>query len=160
VSAAVTLRHMTLEDVPTVAELDQMSFSLPWPERSFRFEVTENDCSRCWVAEADGRIVGMLVLWVIVDEAHIATIAVHPDYRRQGVGEHILRETLKSAKVEGVVRATLEVRAGNMAAREMYRKFGFEIVGTRPRYYKDNNEDAILLTLHSLKNLDSFLEKR
>ncbi len=153
-SADVTLRQMTLEDVPTVAEMDRISFSLPWPERSFRFEVTENDCSRCWVAEADGRIVGMLVLWVIVDEAHIATIAVHPDYRRQGMGEHILRETLKAARTDGAVRATLEVRAGNAAAQEMYRKFGFEVVGSRPRYYKDNNEDAILLTLQNLDHLE------
>ena len=159
-SDAVTLRPMTLEDVPTVAELDRISFSLPWPERSFRFEVTENECSRCWVAETDGRIVGMLVLWVIVDEAHIATIAVYPDYRRRGIGEHILRETLKSAKEEGAVRATLEVRAGNRAAQEMYRKFGFEMVGTRPCYYKDNNEDAILLTLQNLDHLDDCMEKK
>jgi ribosomal-protein-alanine N-acetyltransferase len=145
---------MTLEDVPTVAELDRISFSLPWPERSFRFEVTENDCSRCWVAEADGQIVGMLVLWLIMDEAHIATIAVHPDYRQRGIGAHILRETLKAAKAEGAGRATLEVRVGNLAAQEMYRKFGFEVVGSRPHYYKDNNEDAILLTLQNLNHLE------
>jgi len=153
VNAAVTLRPMTLEDVPTVAELDRISFSLPWPERSFRFELTENESSICWVAEADGRIIGMLVMWVILDEAHIATVAIHPDYRRQGIGEHFLREMLKAARDEGAVRATLEVRVGNVAAQEMYRKFGFETVGTRPRYYKDNNEDAILLTLPSLENL-------
>ena len=152
-NAAVTLRPMTLEDVPTVAELDRISFSLPWPERSFRFELTENESSICWVAEVDGRIIGMLVMWVILDEAHIATIAVHPDYRRQGIGEYILREMLKAARDEGAVRATLEVRVGNVAAQEMYRKFGFETVGTRLRYYKDNNEDAILLTLPSLENL-------
>jgi len=70
--------------------LTRFRFSLPWPERSFRFELTENPVSCGWVAEVDGRIVAMLVLWFIIDEAHIATIAVHPDFRRQGIGEQIL----------------------------------------------------------------------
>ena len=64
------IRKMTLEDVPTVLVLDQISFSLPWPERSFRFELTENTASRCWVAEVDGRIVGMVVGWLSSPLAH------------------------------------------------------------------------------------------
>jgi len=82
----VDIRKMTLDDLPQVIAIDQVSFSLPWPERSFRFEITDNPASRCWVIEGEGgRIIGMLVLWLIVDEAHIATIAVHADYRRQGI---------------------------------------------------------------------------
>ena len=73
------IRRMTLEDVPTVHEIDTLSFSLPWPERSFQFELTENPVSRGWVAESGGRIAAMLVLWLIVDEAHIATVATHPE---------------------------------------------------------------------------------
>ncbi len=79
------IRKMTLQDIPAVIELDQISFSLPWPERSFRFEVSENPASRCWVAEVDGRLVGMVVAWLFVEEAHIATLATLPEYRRQGV---------------------------------------------------------------------------
>ena len=82
-------RRMIVEDIPAVHEIDTLSFSLPWTERSFRFELTQNPVSRAWVAEVDGRIAAMLVLWFIVDEAHIATIAVHPDFRRQGIGEQI-----------------------------------------------------------------------
>lgn len=145
---------MMLEDIPAVVELDRISFSLPWPERSFRFEVSENRCSRCWVAEVEGKVVGMLVLWLIVDEAHVATLAVHPEYRRRGIGEQLLCEALKSISEEGAQQAALEVRAGNTAAQAMYRKLGFEISGTRLRYYKDNFEDAILLTL---KNLESMI---
>jgi ribosomal-protein-alanine N-acetyltransferase len=146
---------MTLEDVPQVAEIDRRSFSLPWPERSFRFEVADNPASRNWVVEADGRVIAMLVLWLIVDEAHIATIATHPDFRRRGIGERLLVEALISARKEGARRAFLEVRAGNAAAQAMYRKYGFEITGVRPRYYKDNNEDALLMTLECLDELEA-----
>ena len=149
------IRRMTLVDVPTVHEIDLLSFSLPWPERSFRFELTENQVSRGWVAEVEGVIAAMLVLWFIVDEAHIATIAVHPDFRRQGIGEQILLHALRTARAEGANRAFLEVRAGNAAAQAMYKKYGFEVVGVRPGYYKDNNEDALLMNLEKFDCLET-----
>jgi ribosomal-protein-alanine N-acetyltransferase len=144
-----------LEDVPAVHEIDVLSFSLPWPERSFRYEVTENPVSRGWVADMDGRIAAMLVLWFIIDEAHIATIAVHPDFRRQGIGEQILLAALRAVREEGARRAFLEVRAGNAAAQAMYRKYGFEVVGVRPKYYRDNNEDAFLMNLENFDFLET-----
>jgi ribosomal-protein-alanine N-acetyltransferase len=149
------IRRMRLEDVPAVHEIDMLSFSLPWSERSFRYEVTQNPVSRGWVAETEGRIAAMLVLWLVVDEAHIATIAVHPDFRRQGIGEQILLSALRSAKDEGAQRAFLEVRAGNAAAQAMYKKYGFTITGVRPRYYKNNNEDAFLMDLDNLDLLET-----
>ena len=149
------IRRMTLVDVPTVHEIDLLSFSLPWPERSFRFEITDNQVSRGWVAEVDGKIAAMLVLWFIVDEAHIATIAVHPDFRRQGIGEQILLHALQAARDEGASRAFLEVRAGNSAAQAMYKKYGFYVAGVRPGYYKDNNEDAFLMNLEKLDFLEA-----
>ena len=149
----LTIRRMELEDVPAVHEIDVLSFSLPWSERSFRFEVTENPASRGWVVEADGRIVAVLVLWLLVDEAHIATIATHPDFRRQRIGETLMLEALRSARAEGARRAFLEVRAGNMAAQALYKKYGFVVDGIRPRYYQDNNEDAVLMSLNDLTNL-------
>ena len=148
----VIIRRMTVEDVPAVAAIDQISFSLPWPERSFIYEVDMNPVARCWVAETDDkRIAAMLVLWLIVDEAHVATIATHPDFRKQGIGERILMVALKDAAEAGATHALLEVRERNEAALNMYRKFGFEVAGRRPKYYKDNGEDAILMTLHNLE---------
>jgi [ribosomal protein S18]-alanine N-acetyltransferase len=141
------IRRMELEDIPAVHEIDLLSFSLPWPERSFRFELTENPVSRGWVAEVDQKIAAMLVLWFIVDEAHVATIAVHPDFRRQGIGEQILLQALRAAHAEGAQRAFLEVRAGNAAAQAMYKKYGFEVAGVRRGYYQDNDEDALLMNL-------------
>ena len=146
----LTIRKMTVEDVPAVVELDQVSFSLPWPERSFRFELTDNPASRCWVADLDGKLVGMIVVWLIVDEAHVATIATHPDYRRQGVAKRLLAHTLLEIMREGARSSFLEVRESNFAAQEMYRKFGYEVTGRRRRYYRDNDEDAILMNLDSL----------
>ena len=147
---SLIIRKMTVEDVPAAHEIDRLSFALPWPERSLRFEVTDNPAARCWVAELDGNVVGMLVLWVIIDEAHIATLATHHEFRRQGIAKQLLVTALDNAYVEGARSALLEVRAGNEAAQAMYRKFGFEIVGRRERYYKDNNEDAVLMTLKRL----------
>lgn len=151
----VTYRRMTLDDVPAVHEIDVLSFTLPWPERSFRFEISENPVSRGWVAEIDTKIVAMLVIWRILDEAHIATIATHPEFRRKGIGEHLMMVALLSAREEGARHAFLEVRAGNLAAQLMYKKYGFIVAGTRPRYYKDNNEDAILMDLVDLQNLEA-----
>jgi [ribosomal protein S18]-alanine N-acetyltransferase len=149
-----SIRRMTLEDVPFVHEIDTLSFSLPWPERSFRFELTENPVARPWVVESGGRVAAMLVLWLIIDEAHIATIATHPDFRRQGFAERLMIAALVSAREEGARRAFLEVRAGNAGALELYKKYGFIIVGVRKGYYKDNNEDAILMNLEELNTLE------
>lgn len=154
---SLSIRKMTLNDLKQVVEIDKTSFSLPWPERSFRFELEENLASRSWVAELDAQIVGMVVAWFIVDEIHIATIATHPDFRRQGIGSNLLLHTLQSAREEGAITSFLEVREGNMYAQEMYRKFGFVEDGRRKGYYKDNGEDAILM---SLKNINQALEAR
>jgi ribosomal-protein-alanine N-acetyltransferase len=141
-----SIRRMTLDDVEQVVAIDQASFSLPWPERTFRYEVAENSASRPWVVDVDGRVVAMIVVWFIVDEAHIATIATHPDFRRQGIGRKLLVHALMAAKEEGARTALLEVRESNDKAQEMYRKLGFLEVNRRPQYYSDNGEDAILMT--------------
>ncbi len=148
----VLIRKMTVEDVPVVAQLDRMSFSLPWPEHAFYYEVKDNSAARCFVAETeDGKVVGMVISWIILDELHIATLAVHPDYRRQGIGERILTEAVQDGYQAGTRYALLEVRAGNEAAQNLYRKFGFKVAGKRPKYYKDNGEDAILMNLDDLE---------
>jgi ribosomal-protein-alanine N-acetyltransferase len=141
------IRKMAVEDLEQVVAIDQSSFSLPWPPRSFYFEVTNNPASRCWVADLEGKIIAMLVAWFVVDEIHIATIATHPDFRKQGIGEDLLSHTLQFARAEGALTSFLEVRESNEAALNMYRKFGYVETSRRENYYADNNEDAILMTL-------------
>lgn len=151
----LTIRPMQMDDLQQVRRIDQVSFSLPWPESAYRFELTENPASRSWVAvydSADGEqvVVGMIVVWLILDEAHIATLAVHPDYRERGIGSILLVEALQSVLLQGARSAFLEVRASNLVAQKLYQHFGFEIVNRRPRYYKDNLEDALLMNLENL----------
>lgn len=149
----MNIRRMTLDDLAQVVAIDKASFSLSWPERSFRFEISDNSASRAWVAEEDRKVVGAIVAWLLVDEAHIATIATHPDFRRRGIASKLLSHALRMMMNEGALTSVLEVRESNLAAQEMYRKFGFEETGRRPRYYKDNSEDAILMTLYKLEGL-------
>ncbi len=146
---------MILDDIPRVHEIDVLSFSLPWPEKSYQFELTKNPTSLAIVVDllppgATSITIGMAVVWVLIDEAHIATIAIHPQFRGHGIGKKLLSETLCQSVERGAILATLEVREHNLVAQQMYIKFGFEVVGRRLRYYQDNNEDAVLMTLNKL----------
>jgi [ribosomal protein S18]-alanine N-acetyltransferase len=149
----IEIRRMTMEDVPEVVEIDRSSFTLPWSERAFRHEVTENAGARCWVLTEGGRVISTAIIWMILDEAHVATIATHPHFRRRGFAKALLTHSLLAAREEGAAQALLEVRAHHEAAQRIYREIGFVEVGRRPRYYRDNGEDAVLMTLEDLKNL-------
>jgi len=147
----IVIRHMRAEDLEQVQAIDKVSFSMPWPASAYRYELFENLSSLLWVAEApEARIAGMIVIWMIMDEAHIATIAVHPNYRARGISQRLLVSAMQEAIQKGAHSATLEVRASNTIAHQLYRRFGFQIVGSRTHYYKDNNEDAIIMTVDGL----------
>jgi ribosomal-protein-alanine N-acetyltransferase len=153
--AAVIIRPMQAEDLPAVQAIDQVSFAMPWPASAYRYELYDNPHSLLWVAEAVGpdeqrQVVGMVVVWLIIDEAHIATIAVHPDYRARGIAAELMAAALSGALEHGMLTATLEVRAHNPPAHKLYQRFRFEVVGRRPRYYRDNNEDALIMTIDKL----------
>ncbi len=146
---------MNLDDVRRVHEIDLLSFTMPWPEKSYQFELKENPTTLALVAEVidlygKPLVIGMTVVWTMVDEAHIATIAIHPDYRGHGFGKRLLAESLRQAIQRGARSATLEVRDHNLLAQQMYLNFSFKIAGRRLRYYKDNNEDAVIMTVDAL----------
>ena len=153
--SAIDIRPMQVDDVEQVCLIDRQSFTLPWPDNAYYHELKDNPAARLWVAEdvqlsGERKIVGMIVMWLVLDEAHIATLAVHPDYRRGGIGKRLLLVALQEAIQDGASKALLEVRAKNQAAQALYGHFGFEVVGCRPRYYKDNHEDALLMNLSDL----------
>ncbi len=150
----IEIRRMKMEDIPEVAAIDRNSFALPWTERSFKYEALENSAARCWVTTVDERVASMLVLWIIADEAHIATIATHSDFRRRGFAKKMLLKALVSAREEGVKKALLEVRARHVIAQKIYCDIGFVEVGRRPMYYRDNGEDAVLMTMEDLSGLE------
>lgn len=185
-SFVINIRTMDEKDLERVHEIDQQSFSLPWPGRAFRYELKENPNALLWVAEATSvecdlladdevmdqyssstvahadsssylprneesqnrLVVGMIVVWMILDEAHIATLAVDPQYRGTGIAGRLLDTALQTAVQRNANQVTLEVRAGNQAAIALYRRYNFQVIGNRPRYYKDNNEDALIMTLN------------
>jgi ribosomal-protein-alanine N-acetyltransferase len=157
----VNFRPMQESDLEQVQAIDQLSFSMPWPLNSYKYEL-KNPASMLWVAEVNTgeerpAIVGLIVVWLILEEAHIATIAVHPGYRGLGIGKKLLAVALRESILKGAGEAMLEVRAHNLTAQAMYHQFGFEVVSRRPRYYRDNDEDALLMNVYHLDS--AYLKK-
>lgn len=141
---------MLPKDLPMVIEIDRLNFTEPWPAKSFSYELSTN-YSVCLVAVDDFDLVlAEIVVWVIVDEAHIATIAVHPNHQGRGIASALLAEALMLAMERGASASLLEVRPSNTAALKLYQRFGYEVVGVRKEYYQDNKEDALLLNLFDL----------
>jgi len=147
---AIRVEPMTLDDIPSVHAIERESFAVPWPDDAYRNELVTNRLASYVVARAGEAVVGFAGLWVMVDEAHITTFAVHPRWRRRGVGERLLLRLLELANDRRAREATLEVRLSNMPARRLYEKYGFKPVGIRPRYYSDNGEDALIMTTDAL----------
>ncbi len=163
---------MTMAHVPTVAAIEVQVFTHPWSLANFVHEVTDNLYSEYlvlryvpWIEpeqgelgvatrlrslfrkEAEDRsILGYGGLWLMVDEAHICTLAVRPPWRRRSLGEVLLASLIERALSRQATHATLEVRRTNLVAQNLYRKYGFDVVGVRKGYYLDNNEDAFIMT--------------
>jgi [ribosomal protein S18]-alanine N-acetyltransferase len=146
----VLIEAMRLEDLDAVQQIELASFTTPWPSNAYRSELLTNRLASYLVARVDDRIVAYGGMWLMVDEAHITTFAVHPAWRRQRLGERLLLAFLDLARDRHAREATLEVRLSNLAARRLYEKYGFRPVGLRPRYYSDNDEDALIMTTDPL----------
>lgn len=146
-----TLRLVPLaeEHIPELLRIENLSNTAPWSEQSFRNELGHAH-GIFLVALVGGAPVGYGCLWLVIDEAHITTLAVDPEHRRQGIARRLLKDMLFEAKKRGAVCATLEVRAGNSAASSLYESLGFERRAVRPKYYPDNREDAAILWLDGL----------
>ena len=146
----VSIEPMGLDDLPTVQAIEEASFTTPWPPQAYRSEIETNRLAQYIVARVGGEVVAYAGMWMMVDEAHVTTFAVHPRWRRQRIGERLLLTLLDLARSRRAREATLEVRLSNLAARRLYEKYGFRPVGLRPRYYSDDNEDALIMTTESL----------
>jgi ribosomal-protein-alanine N-acetyltransferase len=141
---------MRLDDLPAVHAIEQASFTAPWPPHAYRSELESNRLAQYLVARVGDTVAAYGGMWLMVDEAHITTFAVHPAWRRQRIGERLLLAFLDVAVDQGAHEATLEVRLSNLAARKLYEKYGFRPVGLRPRYYSDDHEDALIMTTLAL----------
>src|SRR6478672_13293645 len=146
----VVIEPMAVDDLAEVQAIEKASFSSPWPPHAYRSELESNRLAQYLVARVDDEVAGYGGMWLMVDEAHITTFAVHPSWRRQRIGERLLLAFLDLAVDRRAREATLEVRLSNLAARRLYEKYGFRPVGLRPRYYSDDNEDALIMTTDAL----------
>lgn len=135
---------MTAENVPQVAALEKVCFSDPWSEKSVASEL-ENPLSR-WLVALDGETVaGYVGSQTVLDETDMMNVAVHPDFRRQGVARALILALTEELKNRGSRCLTLEVRASNDPARALYESLGFVLVGIRRNYYHNPKEDALIL---------------
>jgi ribosomal-protein-alanine N-acetyltransferase len=150
----VILAVMVLEDIPRVREIEQQSFRTMWPREAYTHELRDNRLAAYMVARLDREIVGYAGMWVIMDEAHITTIAVDPLHRGQHIGERLLVGLIDDALERGARWMTLEVRKSNTGAQALYHKYGFREIGIRKGYYSDNREDAIVMWTGNLRELD------
>ena len=137
---------MTTADIENVIAIERASFQFPWSTRFFLDEL-KVDCARSILAEMEGRIVGYVLFWFLPEEVDIHNIAVHPDFRRQGIGRLLLEQVVAAARCQDRLRVTLDVRFSNAPAQNLYRSFGFVTQGVRKGYYSDNGEDALVMAL-------------
>lgn len=144
ISSKLEIKMLDSGDLERVYEIEKLCFPNPWPKRIFEMEL-ETPRSTNMVTMLDGVVCGYIISWKIQDEIHILNIAVHPDFRRLGVGRFLLGNCLDFFSGQGAVLALLEVRDSNLPAQNLYSKFGFKQIGIRKNYYTDNGEDAIVM---------------
>ncbi len=137
---------MHKKDIDQIMEIESVSFgNFFWTPEAFKAEI-ENRFGKYFIAEDEkGKVLGYCGFWLIVDEAHITTIAVRPDSRKTGIGELLLQKMLEAGYEKNVKWFTLEVRASNIAAQNLYYKYNFKSLGLRRKYYQDNEEDAMVM---------------
>ena len=142
----VNIKPMQKAEVDNIIEIEQLAYgNHHWSKDSFLSELS-NDLAKYFSAfDEDGRLIAYCGMWQILEEAHITTIAVLPDYRRKHIGEALLKTIIDECYKDLVKFITLEVRVGNLSAIALYEKYGFKSLGTRKGYYQDNNEDALIM---------------
>jgi len=125
----IKIEPMKEEDLSEVMEIERDCFPAPWSESSFLYELRKNkEVATLKVARLDDHLVGYVCCWIVFKEVHIMNLAVHKDFRRQGIGEALIRIALKEAREKGGERATLEVRESNIPAIRLYEKLGFKVI--------------------------------
>ncbi|HSM24809.1 MAG TPA: ribosomal protein S18-alanine N-acetyltransferase [Anaerolineaceae bacterium] len=143
-------RKMNFRDLDVVKTIDKLCFSNPWPENAYLYELENNPNARSWVIETrneqSNKIIGFAVIWIVLDEAHIGTIAIDPSFQAKGIGQYFLANVCLKLISENISKIFLEVRKSNSKAIKLYEKFSFNIDGERKNYYRDNGESAILMS--------------
>lgn len=133
------------EYLDSLTELEKICFSVPWSRNLFKNDIS-NKTAYYVLAVLNDKVIGYCGLYKVLDEADITNIAVHPEFRKQGLAERMLENIIKHCELNKISKITLEVRKSNINAIKLYEKNAFKVVGERKNYYSDNNETAILMT--------------
>jgi ribosomal-protein-alanine N-acetyltransferase len=145
------IEPLTIADVGDVLALEEAAFTNPWTRAMYLAELENTGVSYCFLARDASRLaVGFCSFWRVLDELHINNLAVLPEFRRTGIGSTLLTLVLNKGRELGALRATLEVRRSNDAARALYERFGFAVAGVRHNYYSKPVEDALVLWRENL----------
>jgi len=147
----------TAEMLPEILRLEEACFSAPWTRKMLEAELTGNQFGHILVAMAHeeagaaaGTIVGYHCFWIVFEELRLMNLAVHESMRRRGIGWVLVTEAIRMGMAQEAIRAILEVRASNEAARALYQRMGFMQISTRPKYYTNPVEDAVLMEMGAL----------
>jgi ribosomal-protein-alanine N-acetyltransferase len=141
---------LKLEHIDRILVIDSLCFPTPWSRESLEKEIENSALTKYVVAKKSGIVIGYAGMWVILDEGHITNIAVHPEYRGIGVGSLLLEALIEICKIEFIKSMTLEVRASNARAQNLYKKYGFLQNGIRKGYYRDNKENALIMWKYNI----------
>lgn len=144
----IEIKTMKEHDLNRVMDIERLVFTAPWQRKGFESELGLNRFARYYVAYARDELLGYAGMWVVLDEAHLTTLAVGAENQRRGIGDYLLRYLLNKAAAEGATRMFLEVRPSNKPARSLYMKHGFYSYGMRKKYYYD--EDALIMVNDNL----------
>lgn len=175
VPLSYTIEAMSLLDVAGITAIERDSFPAPWPASAYVYELKQNRLAHYYVVRASGpgrlpaaerwwerlrrsltrragtQLAGYGGFWVMGDEAHISTIAIHPQFRQHGLGGLLMVHMIEEAIALHARLVTLEVRVSNLAAQRLYESLGFAEVGLRKNYYHDNREDALIMTVEGIE---------
>ena len=149
----ISIKKMVQEDVDEVFEIESQSYGQHhWSKEAFYNEIQNNVASYYVAKNSENKIVGYIGTWTVLDESHITTIAVKPDFKRKHIGEALLLNLFERSYQKFVKYITLEVRVSNEPAINLYKKYCFKSLGTRKGYYQDNNEDALIMWTENIFN--------
>jgi ribosomal-protein-alanine N-acetyltransferase len=141
---------LSVDDIDEIMQIERTSFRAPWSPEMFKQDL-RFPIARCLAARLPGaagnQLAGYIICWFVADEVHVTNIAVREDLRNRRIATRLVEEALYLARNDQMKCCTLEVRKSNESARELYRRLGFEARGVRPKYYSDNNEDALIMWL-------------
>jgi ribosomal-protein-alanine N-acetyltransferase len=153
----IGFRPATLSDLDAMLKIEQSSFPAPWPRAVIAGEIDGRSWSRVTLASRGDTLVGYMVYWIVTTEVHLLNLAIDPRWRRKGVARAMMIHLIETCQSNNLAEILLEVRLSNDAAKNLYRQLQFKEIAISPKYYSDNEEDALVMSLQLDRDTSSAL---